>query len=164
MNKTMMEYLKLDLEHLNRFKGQPDLQVTAWAVWCRALSPRFMPVFLCRLSHVLYCRGHGIFARMVSLMNFLFFGMEIAMRCEIGPGLCFPHTVGVVIGALRIGRNTLIYHGVTLGAKEMDMGYIPEERPVVGDNVVIGSGAKVLGGITIGNNVIIGANAVVVDS
>ena len=86
------------------------------------------------------------------------------MRCEIGPGLCFPHTVGTVIGALRIGRDAVIYHGVTLGAKEMDFGYDSKARPIIGDNVVIGSGAKVLGGITIGNNVIVGANAVVVES
>jgi len=86
------------------------------------------------------------------------------MRCEIGPGLCFPHTFGIVIGASRIGRNALIYHGVTLGAKEMDMLYDPGKRPIVGDNVVIGSGAKVMGGIEIGDNVVIGANAVVTKS
>jgi serine O-acetyltransferase len=116
------------------------------------------------MSHAFYKKKLTIFARIISIMNFLFFGIEIAMRCEIAPGLCFPHTIGTVIGAQRIGRNALIYHGVTLGAKEMDINYCPEMRPIVGDNVIIGSGAKVLGGIIIGNNVVIGANAVVTHS
>jgi serine O-acetyltransferase len=58
----------------------------------------------------------------------------------------------------------VIYHQVTIGAKEVDIGYHEEKRPVIGDNVIIGSGAKVLGGITIGHNVTIGANAVVTQS
>jgi serine O-acetyltransferase len=103
-------------------------------------------------------------ARLLSIANFVVFGMEISMRCEIGPGLYFPHTAGTVIGAWRVGKNAVIYHQATLGAKEMDLGYSKEKRPTIGDNVVIGSGAKVLGGITVGNNVIIGANAVVTRS
>ena len=159
-----MGYLRQDLERLYYFEGQPDRKASSGAVWRRALTPRFLPVILCRLSHALYCRKHILLARFVSLLNFHWFGMEIAMRCEIGPGLCFPHTFGIVIGASRIGRNALIYHGVTLGAKEMDMLYDPGKRPIVGDNVVIGSGAKVMGGIEIGDNVVIGANAVVTQS
>jgi serine O-acetyltransferase len=159
-----MGYLRQDLERLYYFEGQPDRKASSGAVWRSALNPRFLPVILCRLSHALYCRKHILLARFVSLLNFHWFGMEIAMRCEIAPGLCFPHTIGTVIGAQRIGRNALIYHGVTLGAKEMDINYCPEMRPIVGDNVIIGSGAKVLGGIIIGNNVVIGANAVVTHS
>ena len=153
---VMMEYLKRDLERLYYFEGQPEYRATASAVWCRAFSPRFLPVILCRLAHKLYCRHHTILARFVSGMNFHYFGVEIAMRCEIGPGLCFPHTFGIVIGARRIGRNATIYHEVTLGAKEMDMLYDPVKRPLVGNNVTIGAGAKILGGIEIGDNVIVG--------
>jgi serine O-acetyltransferase len=57
-----------------------------------------------------------------------------------------------------------IFHHVTIGAKDMDIGYHEDKRPVIGDNVIIGSGAKVLGGITIGHNVRVGANAVVTHS
>jgi serine O-acetyltransferase len=160
----MMEYLRRDLERLRYYGGQPDYRATNGAVLREALSPRFLPVFLCRLSHALYCRQHMTLARCVSLIAVHFFGMEIALRCEIGPGLCLPHTFGTVIGARRIGVNAVIYHEVTLGAKGMDMLYDPTKRPTVGDNVVIGSGAKVLGGIEIGDNVIIGANAVVTHS
>lgn len=160
----MMALLKKDLERVYYFEGHPDRKASPGDVWRRALTPRFLPVILCRMSHALYYRKHTVLSRLVSLLNFQLFGIEIAMRCEIGPGLYFPHTIGTVIGALRIGCNVLIYNGVTLGAKEMDLSYSSEKRPIVGDNVIIGSGAKVLGGITLGDNVIVGANAVVTHS
>ena len=124
-------------------------------------NPRFAPVVLFRTSYALYAAGLRPLAKLFSLLNFLLFGIEMAARCEVGPGLCFAHTYGIVIGARSIGSNALIYHEVTLGAKEMDVAYTPEKRPLVGDNVVIGAGAKVLGGVTIGDNSVIGANAVV---
>jgi serine O-acetyltransferase len=160
----MMAHLKKDLERLYYFEGHPSRVASSGDVWRRALTPRFLPVVLYRLSHALYCRKHTVLAQFVSIINFHYFGLEIAMRCEIGPGLCFPHTFGIVIGARRIGRNAVIYHDVTLGAKEMDMLYDPTKRPLIGDNVVIGSGARVLGGIQIGDNAVVGANAVVTKS
>jgi serine O-acetyltransferase len=128
------------------------------------LSPRFAPVLLCRLAYWLALCHLGPLAKLVSLTNFVFFGIEITVRCPIGPGLFFPHTQGTVIGASRIGANATIYHGVTLGAKELDIGFNDGRRPAVGDNVLIGSGAKVLGPIEIGDNVRIGANTVVTQS
>jgi serine O-acetyltransferase len=160
----MMALLKKDLERLYYFEGQPHRKASSGDVWRRALTPRFLPVVLCRLSHALYCRKQTVLARFVSMINFHYFGLEIAMRCEIGPGLCFPHTSGIVIGARRIGQNAVIYHQVTLGAKEMDVLYDLTKRPLIGDNVVIGSGAKVLGSIEIGDNSVVGANAVVTQS
>jgi serine O-acetyltransferase len=127
-------------------------------------SPRFAPVLLCRLAHRLHLWHLGPIARLFSLLNFIIFGIEIAVRCPIGPGLFIPHSQGIVIGAASIGCNVTIYQGVTLGAKELDFGYSASRRPTVGNNVLIGAGAKVLGGIALGNNVTIGANAVVLDS
>jgi serine O-acetyltransferase len=101
---------------------------------------------------------------MVSLINFFAFGIEISVRCPIGPGLCLPHTQGTVIGARRIGANATIFQGVTIGAKEIDFTYTELSRPTVGDEVTIGSGAKVLGGITIANRVRVGANSVVLSN
>jgi serine O-acetyltransferase len=98
------------------------------------------------------------------MVNFVLFGLEIGMDCEIGPGLYFPHTSGTVIGARRIGANAVIYHNVTLGAKEPDLAFEPGKRPEVGDDVFLGSGAKILGGITLGNRAVVAANAVVVHS
>ncbi len=100
-------------------------------------------------------------ARLVSLTNFVFYGIEISVSCSIGPGIFFPHTQGTVVGAWKIGSNVTIYQGVTIGAKEIDLVSTPESRPTICDDVVIGSGAKVLGGITLGNKVKVGANSVV---
>jgi serine O-acetyltransferase len=69
-----------------------------------------------------------------------------------------------VIGAWRIGQNVTILQGVTLGAKRMDLGFDFKLRPEIGDNVTLGAGAKILGGIQIGDSVTVGANSVVVDS
>jgi len=160
----LLDVLLADLERQYSYNGQPQKKATVPGLLANAFYPRFVPIVLCRIAHALYRKRMGPLARLFSLLNFVVFGIEIGIRCEIGPGLYFPHTVGTVIGATRIGCNAVIYHGVTLGAKEMDIAYNLNQRPTVGDNVVIGSGAKLLGGIKIGNNVKIGANAVVLDS
>jgi serine O-acetyltransferase len=100
---------------------------------------------------------------MISVLNFFLFGIEIAVRCPIGRGLFLPHTQGTVIGAWSIGENVTIFQGVTLGAKELDFSYLESSRPIVEDGVTIGSGAKVLGGLTLGSSSRIGANAVVLN-
>ena len=83
-------------------------------------------------------------------------GCEISPLAEIGPGLCIMHSVGIVIGhQVRIGRNLRIYQGVTLGD-----GSRPGQ-PTVGDDVLIGAAATVLGGVRVGDRVVIGAGAVV---
>jgi serine O-acetyltransferase len=161
---SLRKVLVSDLQRQYEFDQTPGRMPSMSGVIRRMLNPRFTPVVLCRITHKLYQRGLEPLARLVSIINFVLFGIEIAMRCEIGEGLYFPHTGGTVIGARRIGKNAVIYHGVTLGAKEVDIGYHDDQRPIVGDNVIVGSGAKILGGITIGNHVIVGANAVVVDS
>ena len=99
---------------------------------------------------------------MLALLNRLVFGVECALQTDIGPGLYFPHTGGIVIGAAELGSRCTIYHQVTLGAQDIDMAFTSGRRPVVGDDAVIASGAKVLGGITVGNRAVVAANAVVV--
>jgi serine O-acetyltransferase len=133
-------------------------------LWLSIASPRFIPVLLCRLAHALYLRRLGPIAKMVSLINFFAFGIEISVRCPIGPGLFLPHTQGTVIGAWRIGANATIFQGVTLGAKEIDFTYTEHSRPTVGNGVTIGSGAKVLGGLTLADRVRVGANSVVLSN
>ena len=86
-------------------------------------------------------------------------GIEIHPGAKIGKGLFIDHGMGVVIGETAIvGDNVTMYHGVTLGGTGKEKG---KRHPTIGDNVFIGSGAKLLGNIKIGNNVKIGANAVV---
>lgn len=86
-------------------------------------------------------------------------GIEIHPGATIGENLFIDHGTGVVIGeTVIIGNNVTIYHGVTLGGTGKEKG---KRHPTIGDNVLIGAGAKLLGNITIGNNVKIGANSVV---
>jgi serine O-acetyltransferase len=153
---------------LRRYRGLSRAQAPVERLgardWLSLVSPRFVPMLLQRIAYALQVRRLGPPAKLLSLVNFTVFGIEIATRCPIGPGLFFPHTQGTVIGALSIGRNATIYQGVTLGAKELDFGYSDESRPSIGDDVLIGSGAKVLGGVTIGDGARIGANTVVTKS
>jgi serine O-acetyltransferase len=131
----------------------------------RSLSDvRFLPVLMVRVASYAHARSGlpgKVVSRGVSLANRLMFGVECAAQTEIGPGLYFPHTGGIVIGATKIGAGCVIYHQVTLGAKTIDMPFTPSLRPSIGDNVVLSAGSKILGGVTIGDGAIVAANAVV---
>ena len=133
-------------------------------LWRGMLSPRFVPVLLCRLAFRLHLWRLRPLAKLVSLFNFFLFGIEIAVRCPIGPGLFLPHTQGTVIGAWSIGANATIFQGVTFGARELDFSYFESSRPTIGDGVTVGAGAKLLGGIVVGDGSTVGANSVVLHS
>lgn len=133
--------------------------------WWNLLSPRFVPVLLIRVAR--YChvsRWLRILSPIFTWLNFILFGIEFTARCDAGPGLMLPHTSGTVVGALKIGRNATIFQGVTLGAKFVDLAFDPEARPVVGNEVTIGAGAKVLGGISVGDGAVIAANSLVIEN
>ena len=157
----LVSYLAADLRRTRVVLHGTSDGVSGLRLWLGALSPRFLPVLLCRLAHGLYRLKLGPVAKVVSMLNFFLFGIEIAVRCPIGKGLFLPHTQGTVIGAWCIGENVTIFQGVTLGAKEIDFSYLESSRPTVEDGVTIGSGAKVLGGLTLGSGSRVGANAVV---
>ena len=150
-----------DLRRQFYLEVSKELTPSAFQLFRRIATPRFTPVLLARLAHGAHRSHLRPLARVFSLTNYVLFGIEIAQRCEIGPGLYFPHTVGTVIGAARIGSNAVIYHGVTLGAKELDLEYKESSRPSLGDSVTIAAGAKVIGGVKIGDGATIAANAVV---
>ena len=153
-----------DLERQYFYEGSSGRSPTLWGVVRKAASPRFLPIVLFRLSHQCHLMGWRVVARLLSMVNFLLFGLEIAVKSQIGPGFFMPHTQGTVLGAQRIGRNAVIYHNVTCGAREIDIGFRDHARPILGDDVLVGAGAKVLGGISIGDGARVGANAVVVES
>jgi len=113
-----------------------------------------------RSAHVLSKMGVPFFPRWLSQIGRFFTGIEIHPGAEIGEGFFIDHGMGVVIGETAvIGNNVLIYQGVTLGGTGKERG---KRHPTIGNNVVIGAGAKVLGNITIGDNSYIGSNAVVI--
>ena len=112
-----------------------------------------------RLSHALYKKKCYLSARIVSQLAKFFTGIEIHPGAKIGKGLFIDHGTGVVIGETTvIGDNCILYQGVTLGGTGKEKG---KRHPTLGNNVIVGCGAKVLGPFTIGNNVKIAANSVV---
>ena len=161
---SLKQTLLADLQRQYYYEGVGNVQVNTLSIFKKALSPRFAPVVLWRIASYFHQMRLAPLSKIAALLNFMIFGIEIGLQCEIGAGLYIPHPVGTVIGANKIGENVTILQGVTLGAKAIDIGYLPENRPTIGNNVTIGAGAKILGGIVIGNNVIIGANAVVTKS
>ncbi|AGK96262.1 serine O-acetyltransferase EpsC [Clostridium pasteurianum] len=123
------------------------------------LYPCVHAILWSRVSHFFYKSKMFFLARLISQLARFFTGIEIHPGAKIGRGLFIDHGMGVVIGeTAEVGDNVVLYHGVTLGGTGKHKG---KRHPTVGNNVLIGSGAKVLGPVNIGNNVKIGANAVV---
>jgi serine O-acetyltransferase len=113
-----------------------------------------------RISHWLWEHKFFFLARWFSQVMRALTGIEIHPGAKIGPGFFIDHGMGVVIGeTAEVGNFVTLYHGVTLGGTSLNKG---KRHPTLGDNVVVGAGAKILGAITIGENSRIGANAVVV--
>jgi serine O-acetyltransferase len=124
------------------------------------LYPGLHALWIYRIAHWLWTRNFKLLGRWVSQAGRGLTGIEIHPGAKIGPGFFIDHGMGVVIGeTAEIGANVTLYHGVTLGGTTLSKG---KRHPTLEDNVVVGTGAKVLGAITIGANSRIGANAVVV--
>lgn len=123
------------------------------------LYPGPKSLFCHRIAHAFYGVGLFFFARAVAEFSRWLTGIEIHPGAQIGRHLVIDHGMGVVIGETAIiGDDCIIFHGVTLGGMKFD----PVKRhPTIGNRVLIGTGAKVLGPITIGDDVKIGANAMV---
>ena len=114
-----------------------------------------------RIAHKLYNRKRFFTARLISQISRFFTGIEIHPGAKIGKKFFIDHGMGVVIGeTAEVGDNVTIFHQVTLGGTGKDKG---KRHPTVGNNVFIGSGAKLLGPINVGDNVKIGCNAVVLN-
>ncbi len=112
-----------------------------------------------RIAHFLYCRNLKFLARLVSQWSRCWTGIEIHPGAKIGRRLVIDHGMGIVIGeTAEVGDDVLLYHGVTLGGTGKDQG---KRHPTIGNNVMVSTGAKVLGPFTVGDNARIAANAVV---
>lgn len=122
--------------------------------------PGFHAMFFHRIAHRLWRSNWKLLARWISYFSRFISGIEIHPGATIGKRFFIDHGMGVVIGeTATIGNNVTIYHQVTLGGTSFEKGI---RHPQVGDNVIIGAGAKLLGPIRIGDGARIGSNAVVV--
>jgi serine O-acetyltransferase len=153
----MFKTLRSDIQSV--FARDPAARSVLEIVLC---YPGLHAVWGHRLSHWLWTRGCKLVARWLSHLVRALTGIEIHPGARIGPGFFIDHGMGVVIGeTAEVGADVTLYHGVTLGGTSLAKG---KRHPTLGDRVVVGAGAKILGAITIGEDSRIGANAVVVKS
>jgi len=126
------------------------------------LYPGLHAIWGHRIAHWFWKHNHMLTGRLLSQLVRGLTGIEIHPGATIGQGLFIDHGMGVVIGETSvIGEDVTLYHGVTLGGTRLEKG---KRHPTLGDRVVVGAGAKILGDIIIGSDTRIGANAVVVKS
>lgn len=148
---TLYKQIKEDWVNHGKDWTKPGFRALAYhrfGNWRMSVKPKLLRAPLSMLYRFLYRRARNIY------------GIELPYNAKIGTGVIIEHQHGIVVhGNAVIGNNCVIRQGVTIGNRYMDK---PTEAPVLGDNVNIGAGAKLLGNITIGDNVNIGANAVVI--
>jgi len=150
----------------NRFKEDvkaakerdPAVRSTAEVVLA---YPGLHALWFHRIAHRMWRKPSlRLAARVLSHINRAFTGIEIHPAAQLGRRVFIDHGMGVVIGqTAELGDDVLLYHGVTLGGRSMSRG---KRHPTIGNGVVLGTGARILGPITVGDNSQIGANAVVV--
>jgi serine O-acetyltransferase len=150
----MFERMREDIQGV--FHRDPAARNTLEVVTC---YPGLHAVWLHRLAHALWASGWKWLARVVSNLGRWLTGIEIHPGAKIGRRFFIDHGMGVVIGeTAEIGNDVTLYQGVTLGGTSWNKG---KRHPTLGDGVVVGAGAKVLGPFTVGAGAKIGSNAVV---
>ena len=150
----MFKRLKKDIQVV--FDRDPAARSVWEVVFCYS---GLHAIWFHRLSHKLYLRGWVLLPRMISNFARFLTGIEIHPGATIGEGLFIDHGTGIVIGeTAELGKNVTLYQGVTLGGTGKEKG---KRHPTIGDNVVVASGAKVLGSFTVGEHAKIGAGSVV---
>ena len=121
--------------------------------------PGLHAIWLHRIAHHFYKKGWVVFPRLVNTFSRFLTGIDIHPGAKLGPGLFIDHGMGLVIGeTAELGSNVTLYQGVTLGGTGKETG---KRHPTIGDNVVVSSGAKILGSFTVGANSKIGSGSVV---
>lgn len=150
----IFEQLRRDIRVI--FERDPAAKSIIEVIVC---YPGFHALLLHRVAHWLYQHKLVLLPRMISQLSRLLTGIEIHPGAKIGQGFFIDHGTGVVIGeTTEIGDNVTLYQGVTLGGTGKEKG---KRHPTIGNNVVIGTGAKILGSFKVGDNVKIGAGSVV---
>ena len=151
----MFDTLRRDIQSAK--ERDPACRGTLEVLLC---YPGIHALWFYRLAHRCWGAGFLLLARFLSHLGRFFTGIEIHPAARIGPGVFIDHGMGVVIGeTAEVGENVTIYQGVTLGGTSLER---VKRHPTIHRNVVIGSGAKVLGPFTVGENSRIGSGSVVV--
>ena len=154
--RKILSDIRLDLEMLIR--NDPSVESKRDAVFSTSLRG----LIYYRVYHHLYKKGYKFIAMYLYYRAKRKYGMDIHPAAEIEPGVLIDHGAGIVIGSTAfVGKGTIIYHGVTLGARRIKKG---KRHPSIGRNVLIGNHASILGDIKVGDNAKIGANSVVLDN
>ncbi len=155
--KKVFSQVKEDIQTI--YEKDPAAENIFEVIFC---YPGLHALIMHRIAHKLNYWKIPLLPRILSNISRFFTGIEIHPAARIGRRFFIDHGMGVVIGATTIiGDDVLLYQGVTLGGTGNEHG---KRHPTLGDNIVVGSGAKVLGNIEIGSNSRIGAGSVVVDS
>lgn len=150
----MFKWLKKNIQVI--YERDPAVKSALEVMLC---YPGFHAIIMHRIAHWFYSKRFFLLARFISQLNRFFTQIEIHPGAKIGEGFFIDHGAGVVIGeTAEIGDNVTLYQGVTLGGTGKEKG---KRHPTVGNNVVISTGAKVLGSFKVGDNVKIGAGSVV---
>ena len=151
----MIKTLREDIKAV--FERDPAVRSVFEVLFC---YPGFHAMLFYRVAHFMWNLRLYFLGRFISHWGRFFTGIEIHPGAKIGRGFFIDHGMGVVIGeTAEIGDNCTLYHGVTLGGTS----WAKEKRhPTLGNNVVVGSGAKILGPFTVGDNSKVGSNSVVV--
>jgi serine O-acetyltransferase len=157
---TLKELLYKDLARQFELEGRGDVRPNFFRFLRRLFHFKYLPNVIFRSSRAALLAGIPFVPWFLMYLNVVLFGVEITPRTEIGPGFYMPHPVGCVIGAWRIGSNVTMFQGVGLGAVN-DMCFLRELRCEIGNNVILGTGCKIMGPYMIGDNVKVGANSVV---
>ena len=160
----LRDLLYSDLARQYELEGQPEKRPNCLRFLARLFHFRYLPNVIYRTSRAAMLAGIPLLPKLLTYLNVVVFGLEITPKCDIGPGVFFAHPVGCVIGAWRIGKNAMIFQGVGLGALRPDMGFGPETRCDIGDDVTFYAGCKVQGPYRIGDRAVIGANSVVLST
>lgn len=153
----MFSRIKRDINVI--FERDPAAKSVLEVVLC---YPGLHAIWLHRIAHWFYKRGWIVLPRLIQTFSRFLTGIEIHPGAKIGEGFFIDHGMGTVIGeTAEIGENVTLYQGVTLGGTGKEKG---KRHPTIGDNVVIASGAKVLGSFKVGDNSKIGAGSVVLEA
>ena len=158
----LQEFKKIYIDLEGYMKGLPKSRIPIIIF----LSPSFHMVLTYRIGKILSLIPYmGVLFRYIfEYLIRIIFSSDISLKSQIGSGLRFEHGHDIVIGAdVKIGSNVRIFNGVTIGGKDPSLPST-NNQPKIGNNVILSTGSKILGPITLGNDVIIGANSVVLKS